>query len=107
VVSSHVGAGSLAAITDAALLRLVWGTGTGRILERSLPLVGVNGTVRQIANGTSAQGHCVAKTGTLDNVTNLAGYCHSRGHKTLAFALFIDGPSNWSAPASPGRGPGT
>jgi D-alanyl-D-alanine carboxypeptidase len=27
-------------------------------------------------------------------VTNLAGYCHSRGGHVTAFALFLDGPSN-------------
>jgi D-alanyl-D-alanine carboxypeptidase len=43
---------------------------------------------------TAAQGHCVAKTGTLNFVTNLAGYCHVLGGHTLAFALFLDGPSN-------------
>jgi len=78
----------------AALLRLIWGTGTGRVLESSLPLVGVNGTTRRIAAGTPSAGQCVGKTGTLNTVTNLAGYCHSRGRRTLAFALFIEGPTN-------------
>lgn len=81
----------------AALLRQVWGSSIGRELENSLPLIGIEGTVRRIATGTPAQGRCIAKTGTLNNVTNLAGYCHSRGHRTLAFAFFIDGPSNLRA----------
>jgi len=77
-----------------ALLRKVWQTGPGHILSGSLPILGVNGTTRQIGKGTIAQGRCIAKTGTLNHVTNLAGYCHSvRGH-VLAFALFLDGPSN-------------
>jgi D-alanyl-D-alanine carboxypeptidase/D-alanyl-D-alanine-endopeptidase (penicillin-binding protein 4) len=79
------------------LLRALNGTATGAALEAALPTVGVNGTVRTIAVHTAAQGRCIAKTGTLDNVTNLAGYCHSAGHKLLAFALFIDGPGNGSA----------
>jgi D-alanyl-D-alanine carboxypeptidase/D-alanyl-D-alanine-endopeptidase (penicillin-binding protein 4) len=79
------------------LLRSVWSTPTGRQLEASLPTVGVNGTVRRIGSGTAAQGRCVAKTGTLNFVTNLAGYCHSRGGHMLAFALFLDGPSNSQA----------
>ena len=37
-------------------------------------------------------GHCIAKTGTLDDVTNLAGYCTARSGQQLAFAFFIDGP---------------
>jgi D-alanyl-D-alanine carboxypeptidase/D-alanyl-D-alanine-endopeptidase (penicillin-binding protein 4) len=76
------------------LLRSVWGTPTGRVLRGSLPIVGVNGTARRIGMHTAAQGRCVAKTGTLDYVTNLAGYCNGRGGHVLAFALFLDGPSN-------------
>ncbi len=76
------------------LLRAVWGTANGKALLAALPVVGVSGTVRRIGQGTPAHGRCQAKTGTLDNVTNLAGYCHSRGGHELAFAFFIDGPSN-------------
>jgi D-alanyl-D-alanine carboxypeptidase/D-alanyl-D-alanine-endopeptidase (penicillin-binding protein 4) len=65
--------------------------------------VGVDGTVQTIATGTPAVGRCIAKTGTLDGVTNLAGYCHSRGRQLVAFALFIDGPPNWSALTYIGR----
>ncbi len=79
------------------LLSSIHGTATGAALESALPTVGVDGTVRTIAVHTAAQGHCIAKTGTLDNVTNLAGYCHSHSNKLLAFALFIDGPSNYTA----------
>jgi D-alanyl-D-alanine carboxypeptidase/D-alanyl-D-alanine-endopeptidase (penicillin-binding protein 4) len=78
----------------AGLLRLIWGTRIGDVVSASLPVVGLNGTTRRIAKGTVAQGRCVAKTGTLDAVTNLAGYCHSFGRRVLAFALFVDGPSN-------------
>jgi D-alanyl-D-alanine carboxypeptidase/D-alanyl-D-alanine-endopeptidase (penicillin-binding protein 4) len=79
------------------LLREVWGTPTGQILRASLPVVGMSGTVQGIAAHTAAQGRCVAKTGTLNYVTNLAGYCGSRGGDTLAFALFLDGPDNSQA----------
>ena len=41
---------------------------------------------------TAAVGNCAAKTGTLNYVTNLAGYCRSRGGHTLAFALFMRRP---------------
>ncbi|MGO9972523.1 MAG: D-alanyl-D-alanine carboxypeptidase/D-alanyl-D-alanine-endopeptidase [Solirubrobacteraceae bacterium] len=79
------------------LLRELWGTPAGRDLIDSLPTVGVDGTVQSIAVNTPARGRCMAKTGTLDDVTNLVGYCAGRGHQTLAFALFIDGPPNWTA----------
>jgi D-alanyl-D-alanine carboxypeptidase/D-alanyl-D-alanine-endopeptidase (penicillin-binding protein 4) len=80
-----------------ALLRTMWNTPTGRTLSASLPVVGVSGTVQRIAAHTAAQGRCVAKTGTLNYVTNLAGYCTTRDRHVLAFALMIDGPPNWTA----------
>jgi serine-type D-Ala-D-Ala carboxypeptidase/endopeptidase (penicillin-binding protein 4) len=79
------------------LLREVWGTRVGRELVASLPTVGREGTVRGYGLKSPAVGNCVAKTGTLNYVTNLAGYCRSRGGHTLAFALFIDGPDNGTA----------
>jgi D-alanyl-D-alanine carboxypeptidase/D-alanyl-D-alanine-endopeptidase (penicillin-binding protein 4) len=79
------------------LLREMWGTAAGRELTASLPTVGKEGTVRGIGLKTAAVGNCAAKTGTLNFVTNLAGYCHGRDGHTLAFALFIDGPDNGTA----------
>jgi D-alanyl-D-alanine carboxypeptidase/D-alanyl-D-alanine-endopeptidase (penicillin-binding protein 4) len=80
-----------------ALLRAAWRTPAGDVLWASLPVVGVNGTVAPLGVHSPAQGNCIAKTGTLNGVTNLAGYCHRPGHHRLAFALMIDGPSNWQA----------
>jgi D-alanyl-D-alanine carboxypeptidase/D-alanyl-D-alanine-endopeptidase (penicillin-binding protein 4) len=79
------------------LLRKLWNTPTGELLYAALPVVGEQGTVQSIAVHTPAQGNCVAKTGTLNGVTNLAGYCHAHGAKTLAFALMIDGPDNYQS----------
>jgi D-alanyl-D-alanine carboxypeptidase/D-alanyl-D-alanine-endopeptidase (penicillin-binding protein 4) len=67
------------------------------VLLPSLPVVGVNGTTRRIAVGTPAQGNCIGKTGTLNFVTNLAGYCHAHGGHMLAYGLFLDGPGNEQA----------
>jgi serine-type D-Ala-D-Ala carboxypeptidase/endopeptidase (penicillin-binding protein 4) len=80
-----------------ALLRTMWNTPIGRVLSASLPVVGVSGTVQRIAAHTVAQGRCSAKTGTLNFVTNLAGYCTAKNHHVLAFALMLDGPPNWTA----------
>jgi D-alanyl-D-alanine carboxypeptidase/D-alanyl-D-alanine-endopeptidase (penicillin-binding protein 4) len=77
-----------------ALLRLMWQTPMGRVLSDSLPVVGVSGTVQRIAAHSVAQGRCSAKTGTLNFVTNLAGYCTGRNNHVLAFALMLDGPPN-------------
>ena len=77
-----------------ALLRALAGTPTGSQLQAALPVVGVSGTVARIGVGTPAQCNCVAKTGTLEDVTNLAGYCRGRDRHLIAFALFLDGPEN-------------
>ena len=79
------------------LLRKLWNTPTGQLLYAALPVVGKQGTVQSIAVHTRAQGNCVAKTGTLNGVTNLAGYCHAQDGKSLAFALMIDGPANYQS----------
>jgi D-alanyl-D-alanine carboxypeptidase/D-alanyl-D-alanine-endopeptidase (penicillin-binding protein 4) len=80
-----------------ALLRYVWHTTAGRVLAASLPVIGVNGTVRTIGLHSAAVDHCIAKTGTLNTVTNLAGYCHARHGHMLVFALFVDDHYNWQA----------
>jgi D-alanyl-D-alanine carboxypeptidase/D-alanyl-D-alanine-endopeptidase (penicillin-binding protein 4) len=85
------------------LLRYIDHTVTGATLAASLPTVGVSGTTRTIAVHTAAAGRCIGKTGTLDNVSNLAGYCHARGRQLVAYALFIDGPPNWTALTLIGR----
>ncbi len=79
------------------LLSKLWGTPTGALLYAALPIVGKQGTVAEIGVRTPAQGRCVAKTGTLNRVTNLAGYCRARNGDTLLFALMIDGPDNYQA----------
>lgn len=80
-----------------SLLRQIWSRPVGRMLDESLPVIGESGTVQGIGVHTPAQGHCVAKTGSLNSVTNLAGVCAARGGDQVAFALFIDGPANWRA----------
>ena len=79
------------------LLRDLYRTKVGDELSASLPTVGVNGTVQSIGVRTAAARRCLAKTGTLNYVTNLAGYCAARGGHELAFALFVDGPDNGTA----------
>lgn len=82
------------------LLTKVSGTRVGHLLVSALPVVGRSGTVEPIGVHTPAEGRCVAKTGTLDRVTNLAGYCNARGGHRITFALMVDGPENWQALAA-------
>ncbi len=76
------------------LLRDLWRTPVGDELQAALPTTGVSGTLTSIGARGPAQGRCEAKTGSLDDVTNLAGWCRARGGHELAFAVFVDGPDN-------------
>jgi D-alanyl-D-alanine carboxypeptidase/D-alanyl-D-alanine-endopeptidase (penicillin-binding protein 4) len=57
----------------------------------SLAVAGRTGTLQNEMRGTYAQGRCRGKTGTLDDVSNIVGYCHARNGHTLAFALMMNG----------------
>jgi D-alanyl-D-alanine carboxypeptidase/D-alanyl-D-alanine-endopeptidase (penicillin-binding protein 4) len=44
--------------------------------------------------GTAAATRCAAKTGTLANVSALAGYCTSSGGDQIAFAIDMNNVTN-------------
>lgn len=56
----------------------------------SLPIAGVDGTLRNRLKGTIAQNNCRAKTGTLSHVSSLTGYVTDRNGDLLAFAILIN-----------------
>lgn len=57
----------------------------------SLAIGGETGTLQDEMQGTAAQGVCHAKTGTLHDVANLAGYCRARDGHELVFAFLANG----------------
>jgi D-alanyl-D-alanine carboxypeptidase/D-alanyl-D-alanine-endopeptidase (penicillin-binding protein 4) len=59
--------------------------------ERSLAVAGRNGTLSKRMRRTPAQGRCRAKTGTLSNVSALAGFCDTTGGERVAFAFLMNG----------------
>lgn len=62
----------------------------GAAFRSSLPVAGQSGTLVSRMRGTAAAGRCRAKTGTLSNVSGLAGYCPSRDGHRLAFAFLMN-----------------
>ena len=78
------------------LLAGIDGTGLGRPLRVSLAVAGRSGTLADRMRGTAAQSRCRAKTGTLNGISNLAGYCTSGSGARTAFAILMSG-SVWSA----------
>ncbi|MFN3652943.1 MAG: D-alanyl-D-alanine carboxypeptidase/D-alanyl-D-alanine-endopeptidase [Armatimonadota bacterium] len=62
----------------------------GPVFTESLPVMGVDGTLRSRLKGTSAEGKIQAKTGTLSHVTALSGYATSRDGKRRVFSILIN-----------------
>ncbi|HEU4703514.1 MAG TPA: D-alanyl-D-alanine carboxypeptidase, partial [Conexibacter sp.] len=56
-------------------------------MRAALPVAGRSGTLLDRMRRTSAQDRCQAKTGTLSNVSALAGYCRTPNGHLLAFAF--------------------
>lgn len=69
----------------------------GTILRNDLAVAGHTGTLAERMRGTPAAGRCQAKTGTLNGVSNLAGYCQAANGHILAFAFFNDGIETYEA----------
>ncbi|MGD0197803.1 MAG: D-alanyl-D-alanine carboxypeptidase [Solirubrobacteraceae bacterium] len=65
----------------------------GSTLRSALPIVGETGTLAARMVGTPAAGNCQAKTGTLSDASDLAGWCDGR----FAFALLMNHVVVWKA----------
>ncbi len=66
----------------------------------SLPIAGVDGTLRRRMKGTAAEGNVRAKTGTLRWANSLSGYVTTAAGEPLAFSVMLN-----RAVGGPGRVP--
>lgn len=57
----------------------------------SLPIAGVDGTLKDRMKNTEAEKNVHAKTGTLNNVSTLAGYAVSRDNELIIFYIAMNG----------------
>jgi len=71
-----------------ALLRQMAGNAA---FTSSLAVAGRTGTLADRMRGTAAAGRCRAKTGSLHDVSALAGYCTTVAGHRVAFAILING----------------
>jgi D-alanyl-D-alanine carboxypeptidase/D-alanyl-D-alanine-endopeptidase (penicillin-binding protein 4) len=63
----------------------------------SLAIAGRTGTLTDRMRGGAAQDRCRAKTGTLRDVSALAGYCTTRSGANVAFAFLMNYVSPYGA----------
>jgi D-alanyl-D-alanine carboxypeptidase/D-alanyl-D-alanine-endopeptidase (penicillin-binding protein 4) len=73
-----------------ALLKGMDESEAGVAFDESLAVIGRNGTVYSRMRGTAAQDRCHAKTGTLRDVSALAGFCNTTGGERVAFAFLMN-----------------
>ena len=71
----------------------------GPVVRAGLPQAGRTGTLARRMRGTAAVGRCAAKTGTINGVSALAGYCTTRRGREVAFAILQNGGDVYSARA--------
>src|SRR5437764_527342 len=58
------------------------------------PIAGVDGTLAHRMTSGYAHHNCRAKTGTLNGVSALSGYCRSRSNHILFFSILMNGQSS-------------
>ncbi|MGB9697195.1 MAG: D-alanyl-D-alanine carboxypeptidase/D-alanyl-D-alanine endopeptidase [Ignavibacteria bacterium] len=61
------------------------------VFYNSLPIAGVDGTLKDRMKNTEAEKNIHAKTGTLNNVSTLAGYAVSRDNELIIFYIAMNG----------------
>ncbi len=73
------------------VITLLRGLAGNSVFVHSLSVAGVSGTMQAGLAGTSAQGRCQGKTGTLSDTASLVGYCTTHHGRRLAFAFLENG----------------
>jgi len=62
-------------------------------LEASLPILGMDGTVKKRFKDSEIAGHAHLKTGTLEGVKSIAGYIHGKSGKQWIMVFIINHPN--------------
>jgi D-alanyl-D-alanine carboxypeptidase/D-alanyl-D-alanine-endopeptidase (penicillin-binding protein 4) len=73
-----------------------------KIFKDSLPIAGVDGSLRRRMSGTETVGRVFAKTGSIRHVNALAGYVDARSGRHLVFSIIVNHHTRPSKEATDG-----
>ena len=82
----------MSAATLAVLLQRAWRQPTMPEFVASLPVAGIDGTMERRLVGTPVQGRAHIKTGSLADVSAIAGYVTARSGRRIAVVSMINHP---------------
>lgn len=74
----------------AALLSYMYSSKNSKAFLDSLPIAGVDGSLRSRMRNTSAEGNVKAKTGYIARVSSLSGYVSTKSGEPLAFSILFN-----------------
>jgi D-alanyl-D-alanine carboxypeptidase/D-alanyl-D-alanine-endopeptidase (penicillin-binding protein 4) len=83
----------VSADTLTQLLRAAWRSPLFAEFESALPIVAIDGTLKRRFNGSPLGGHAHLKTGTLRDVSALAGYVYTARGERVSFVMLVNHPS--------------
>jgi D-alanyl-D-alanine carboxypeptidase/D-alanyl-D-alanine-endopeptidase (penicillin-binding protein 4) len=83
----------------AAMLQAAWNSPYAAEFIASMPLAGIDGTMRKRLRRTGMEGLAHIKTGTLNNVRAIAGFSRDAKGTTWAVVAILNDPRPWGASA--------
>jgi D-alanyl-D-alanine carboxypeptidase/D-alanyl-D-alanine-endopeptidase (penicillin-binding protein 4) len=91
---------TISALSLADLLQAANSSPVAQVFTESLPIAGVDGTMRNRLTNAGALGNAHIKTGTLRDVRAIAGYVGSENGETYVVVSFINDPRAEAARAA-------
>ncbi len=74
----------------ATILKYMHSSENGAIFKETLPIAGIDGTLKRRLKGSNAIGHVFAKTGYVGHVRALSGYVEAKNGKEYVFSIIAN-----------------